>query len=418
MNETIVVINLKNPSRVSHFKKLASMNDHFTLIMKNPTWESEYFEKVVDVDTSNTVEVIRKIEELSQTNVLKGVVTFVEHAVPLTALIADYFELEGNCIESAVLTRDKNKMHEAFDKYAIPTANYALASSIDEATSRCSEIGYPVVLKPIIGGGSLSVVKIEDEEDLNVHFDTIRYETISEFEYDTLQKRICSKYRHAILVEKYIEGKEISVESIVVNGICHVIAIHDKILPMNGPYFEERLFTTPSRFPEKLLKTVTQLTKRAHKALKVEKSVTHTEFRITESGEVYILELGARIGGGPVYLSVLISTGIDLVENIIASATKKEIPIPNIDVQSKVGFQHFFSKTEGLVKAYGGDKCYMEDESVVEYLPYLKRGDKVSLPPNSVAHGHLIVKGDSYHEIESKLINAEKDIEIILEESQ
>ncbi|MBL1230070.1 ATP-grasp domain-containing protein [Enterococcus sp. BWB1-3] len=416
MIKTTLVINIKNPSRKSHFEKLFNMSRHFTLVMKEPTWEKRYFDNIIDVDTENLVDLISCLEKNTARFVYEGIFTLVEHAVPLTAILANYFDLKYISIETALKSRVKNMMRESFISFGIQCPKYGLAENIQQAKILGERLGYPLVLKPLIGGGSLSVMRMDNEKELAVFFDQLKVQAAKEFEYDILTPFITQKYNQAMILEQYIEGSEISVESIVAQHQTNIICIHDKRLPMEGPYFEEKLFSTPSELDGTIVEKVKSITKLANKSLGINMGATHTEFRIDAKGIPYIIEVGARIGGGPVYVSTLNSTGIDMVEKIVELATEGACTFPEKRLKNPVGFQHFFSQEKGILKKYVIPESIFENPNVIEFLPYIETGSSVLLPPNSVAHGHIIVKGKDILEIESTINEVEQGIKIILEE--
>jgi len=415
--DTTIVINIKNPSRVAHFKYLKNDSNHYSLIMKNPTWERDYFDNIVEVDTEQINKVLESIERLKNDYTIVGIVNFVEHAVPLAAIVANYLNLPYISVDSALQSRNKFLMRQRFDLFGLRSPAYELAESLESAKIKCEQIGYPVIIKPIIGGGSLSVMRINSEIELSANFKKLQVACFKEFEYDPLFNYTNNNFGNKMLIEKYIEGKEISVESIVQNDSTYVIAVHDKILPMEGPYFEERKFTTPSRHSKKILDDVYLYTKLANKSLNIDIGATHAEFRITETGEVYILEVGARIGGGPVYQSVLASTGIDMVDCIVKLSRSESISISELSpkVNNYVGFYHFFPDKEGiLAKITDNIDLIHLDSNLVELVFYQNIGEIVKLPPNSIALGHLTVRGNSYSDVDKKMAYLSKKINFVV----
>lgn len=414
--KTIILINIVNPSRVSHFETLAKYDHHVTLIMKKPTWEAKYFDKVIDIDTENTRDVLSAVNRLSEEMDIAGVVTFVEHAVPLASQIAEYLMLPFISLEVAIVSRNKYLMRKKFMTYKLNSSKFDLANTIGKAKKVCNEIGYPVVVKPLIGGGSLSVMRINSEEELVANFNHLKSKSFKEFEYDPLFEMTTKEFGDSMLIEEYLEGAEVSVESLVVNGQTHILGIHDKNIPMNGPYFEERYFTTPTRHSKEIEEKIKISTKMANTALGINMGATHSEFRITEKGEVFILEVGSRIGGGPVYQSILNSTGIDMVKLIVEQSIGKEIEVEQLTptVSNKVGFQHFFPAEEGKINNIIGKEKYVLNKDIVEFLMYVKEGDEVKLPPNSIALGHVTITGTSFSEIDQKITEIEQDMEITI----
>ena len=122
-----------------------------------------------------------------------------------------------------------------------------------------------------------------------------------------------------LMVEEYMEGPEVSVETLSVNGVCHVIQITDK-LTTDAPYFVEMGHSQPSGHTEEIKKQIAKVAIAANHAIGISNGPSHTEIKITKDGPK-VVELGARLGGDNIttYLTPL-STGVDMVESCIRIA--------------------------------------------------------------------------------------------------
>jgi biotin carboxylase len=258
-------------------------------------------------------------------------------------------------------------------------------------------------MKPIIGGGSMFVRRVDTSEELAEHFDEIRAGAWAGFDYDPLFF-LKSRYAGGILLEEFVSGNEISVESYVQDGKTTVVAVHDKPTPMEGPFFEETFYATPTELTGETLEKVKNFTRLAHEGLGITQGATHTEFRITASGEPYILETGARLGGGPVYQSVLLSTGIDMVEVLTKVSLGEAVDVV-VDAGKvrPVGFSLHFGEKPGVLDGVEGIETLEADESVSEVMIYREIGEMIDVPPRIwQAHGHVIFTADSRPEILEK----------------
>ncbi|MFT8350628.1 ATP-grasp domain-containing protein [Clostridium saccharoperbutylacetonicum] len=389
--KTILIVNMANSSRKIHFEAARCHGAKLILLMKDPTWEREYVDKVVNIDTGNLKEVVEKVLELQKEEKVDGVIPFTEHSVPAAAAAATVLGVPFISNETANIARNKHLMRKAFVKAGIPCPMFEIANDLLEAKKISANFKYPIVLKPLIGGGSLAVRRINNENELEQYFDEIKNAALTKFEYDPLYEQTNKIYNGAILIESYIPGGEVSVEGITVNGETTVLGIHDKRLPMEGPYFGEVYFTTPSILPQSVQEKLIYWTKKANEALNINMGATHTEFRITDDENVVILETGARIGGGGTYKSILASTGIDMVHSIMDISLGK-VPDLTYEESRPVARYNFFAEKEGIIKNISGVEEVRADPSVIELLMYKKIGDKVSLPPNSIPHGHVIIR--------------------------
>ncbi|GAA4064185.1 hypothetical protein GCM10022233_42980 [Streptomyces shaanxiensis] len=363
------------------------------MVMKDASWESSYVDRVVSADTTSIEETVAAVRALVATEdePVRGVVTFVEQSVPAAAAVAAELGLPSIDEKAAYLARDKYAMRSAFGRAGLVQPGFHLASTLEGALEGARKLKYPLVLKPLIGGGSKYVRRVNDDAELAEHFAPIQKGAWTGFAHDPLHTRTREQYGEAILLEAYVPGSEISVESLVVDGGTRVVAIHDKPLPMEGPFFEEVYYTTPTRLPAELVERITKAVDAAHSALGIGTGATHTEFRITADGEPYILETAARLGGGPVYQSVLLSTGIDMVDALLDLATGRE---PQLDVPNSptpTGFYLFFAERAGELVGVAGLNTIESDPRVGEIMLYGQPGDQVLVPPHaSAAHGHVV----------------------------
>src|SRR5262249_33161127 len=100
-----------------------------------------------------------------------------------------------------------------------------------------------------------------------------------------------------VLVEGYIPGKEVAVEGVLSEGEFRVLAIFDKPDPLTGPYFEETIYVTPSRLPQKQVCEIERCAVAAVRSLGLSHGPVHAEFRVNEEG-FWPLEAAARPIGG------------------------------------------------------------------------------------------------------------------------
>ncbi|SEC15366.1 ATP-grasp domain-containing protein [Streptomyces sp. TLI_105] len=403
---SVLILHTSNASRKRHFARARLHGERLLLIVKNPTWEPEFVDRVVAADTSSIEDTVAAARELaaSETEKIDAVVAFVEHSVPAAAAVAAALGVPFISEKTAHIARNKFEMRTEFARHGdVPGPGFGLAHTLDEARKLAADIGYPLVMKPLIGGGSMYVRRVDGETELDEHFELIRSGSWDGFDYDPLYRADREKYGAALLLEGYIQGDEISVESIVRDGVTHVVAIHDKPLPMEGPFFEEVFYCTPTRLAPELQARIRELTANAHDALDIHTGATHTEFRITADGEPVILETAARLGGGPIYRSVLTSTGVDMVDAVLDVSLGRT---PNLAVPGPVrptGFFMFFAERAGVITSIGGVEEVRAAEGVVEVELYKNVGDAVQVPPHIwQAHGHVVFTVDDPADLDAR----------------
>src|SRR5216683_185108 len=153
-------------------------------------------------------------------------------------------------------------------------------------------ISYPCVLKPLSLSASQGVVRANNRQDFLVAAARVRRLLESPEIRATREPNL-----DQMLVEGYIPGREVAVEGLLTDGALRALAIFDKPDPLEGPYFEETIYVTPSRLPESRQHAVLQCARDAARALGISQGPIHAEFRINEDG-VWPLELAPRPIGG------------------------------------------------------------------------------------------------------------------------
>ena len=229
-----------------------------------PDWATKIFSDCITIERRNLIFSLEKIEKLATSRKLSfsGIITLSETGVYFCAQLADQLGLEFPTLEVVRPARNKVSMRSLFAEKELPTVPYGICKSLQDALFHAKNIGYPVVLKPILAGGSLFVTRVNNDTELTQVFDNHLTSGINVIKGDPMAGDLFEGNNvPAILVEKLIEGRtlfetnlnlpvgEVSIEGCVINGQTFVLGMHDKPLPDNGPHFEEVLWSTPSRLP-------------------------------------------------------------------------------------------------------------------------------------------------------------------------
>ena len=220
-------------------------------------------------------------------------------AAPTVAYVAGNMGLVGNSYEVALRANNKYLMRQAFSIAGIPCPAYQKIMSFEEL--ELEDLPYPVIVKPTDRSGSLGVAKVEREEDLLMAIETALD---------------CSFKREAV-IEEYIEGREISVEFISYKGVHYPLQITDKVTT-GAPHFVELEHHQPADLTKEKYVEIYDLTRRALNALGVTNGASHSEYKITADGKVYVMEIGARMGGDFIGSDLVqLSTGYDFMKGVI-----------------------------------------------------------------------------------------------------
>lgn len=281
-----------------------SLHTRYTLsavLGAEPTWQRPYLDSHVVTDLSDPVAIAEAVRLLAGPgDAPVGLLTWDETAVEATAEAAAALGLPQLSAEAARNCRDKYATRTLMSRAGLAAVRHRLVTTVDEAVAAAAEFGYPVVLKPRALAGSIGVTRADDEGQVRAAF-----ALAAGAAYATLPTG------HGVLVEEFLDGEEISVDSVVHDGAVHVVHVARKRLGF-APYFEEVGHLVAAPVAEPWAAEVRELVAGAHRVLGVTTGVTHAEVRLTTRGP-RLIELNARLGGDLIPFISAFATGIDLV---------------------------------------------------------------------------------------------------------
>jgi hypothetical protein len=220
---------------------------------------------------------------------VRGVIAVGDRPVILAARAADALGIEWHSVAGAIASTDKRRSRAALSAAGLPSPAFAVLSMSDTA----SPLPFPVVLKPLGLSGSRGVIRANDAGEFAAAFARIRALLTRP---EVLAAR--TGLEDQILVEEYIDGREFAVEGVLTHGALRVFAVFDKPDPLEGPFFEETIYVTPSPLTADADARIVARVGAAAAAVGLSHGPVHAECRITASGEVYVLEVAARPIGG------------------------------------------------------------------------------------------------------------------------
>ncbi len=232
-----------------------------------------------------------------------------DQGVMAAAVGAERLGLAHNPPDAVARTRDKAAMRRALAQAGVPQPRFALLPSGADVAAVVREVGLPCVVKPLGLSGSRGVIRANDGEQARLTVERVRGILASAQEPPEAP----------VLVESYLPGVEVALEGLLRGGRLEVLAVFDKPDPLEGPYFEETLYVTPSRLPMTVLAEVEAVTARAARALGLREGPIHAELRV-DGERVSVLELAARSIGGLCSRALRFCAGVSLEQVILRHA--------------------------------------------------------------------------------------------------
>jgi biotin carboxylase len=225
---------------------------------------------------------------------IHGVIAVGDRPAVLAARIAHALDIPGNPPDAAAASRNKLASRKAFRAAGMmtPSTFEAVPLTSDPAAAAAACRGFPLVIKPLALSGSRGVMRVDTRDDFVPAF--IRLRNLLHA-IDVRSER--DDAHDFVLIESFVPGREYAVEGVLTDGAFHLFAIFDKPDPLDGPFFEETIYVTPSRAPDDTQRALTHEIERAVRALGLHHGPVHAECRVNDTG-VFVLEVAPRPIGG------------------------------------------------------------------------------------------------------------------------
>jgi biotin carboxylase len=256
----------------------------------------------------------RRAVEFARTHAIAAVVGVDEDTAVVAAAIAKALELPSNSPEAVAAARDKAALRRRLSATGVPNPQSRVFPLDGGPESPSREVAYPCVLKPTFLAASRGVIRADDPASFRAAWARIAAILAQP---DVARKGGPSA--REILVEEYVPGVEIALEGLLTGGALEVLAIFDKPDPLEGPFFEETIYVTPSRLPEAAQARIAAVTSDGCRALGLRHGPVHAELRLGKGGPS-LIELAARSIGGLCSRTLKFGAGMSLEELILRHA--------------------------------------------------------------------------------------------------
>ncbi len=359
-------------------------------------------EKNVISEVISTID-IESVLNAAKKHKIDGIMTLASDMPMRTvAVVAKEMNLIGISKETALKATNKIEMRNALGKYNVPIPLYFQVTNKREylyAVKKVREKGYKCIVKPADNSGSRGI-KLLNNYDKNTVEEAYNYS---------------KKYSRSgdLIVEEYMEGPEVSVETISLHGKCYVIQITDK-LTTGSPYFVEMGHSQPSQVGKIIEEKITKVASDANKAIGIKNGPSHTEIKLTKDGPK-VVELGARLGGDNITTHLVpLSTGIDMVEACIRISLGEK---PNLERKyEKASAIRYLKQHKGKISSVKGIEQAKKIDGIKQVNMVYEIGEEVNEIKNSSDRiGFVISQANNVKEAIMKCEEALNKIEIVLD---
>ena len=340
---------------------------------------------------------------------VKGILALGDRPAVAAAYAARGLGLHFNHPAAVEACRSKLRMREVFRDAGLRVPWFRHFPINPAPEPALFGISYPCVLKPLSLSASQGVVRANDSQEFLAVAARVRRLLESPEIRATREPNL-----DQMLVEGYIPGREVAVEGLLTDGALRTLAIFDKPDPLEGPYFEETIYVTPSRLPESQQHAVLQCARDAARALGLSHGPIHAEFRINGAG-VWPLEVAPRPIGGLCARALRFSSSeapepIGLEELLLRHAL--ELPgydSPREGVASGV-LMIPVPKT-GMLEGVTGEEAARSTPGVTELIITARLHDYIAAWPEGSSYlGFLFARGSAPEEVELAIRRAHEKL--------
>ena len=347
-----------------------------------------------------------EIEREAARRPIAGVVPADDGTAVIAALAQERLGLPRNPPAAARRTANKLAQREALSAAGLPVPRFQAFPLAGGPEAPADAVRYPCVLKPLGLSASRGVIRANHPASFREAWRRIQAILAAA---RTERKAREDGEGNQILVEDFVPGPEVALEGLLRGGRLEVLALFDKPDPLDGPYFEETLYVTPSRHPAETQSQVERIISSAAAALGLQEGPIHAEARLGPDGPV-ILEVAARTIGGLCARALRFGAGTSLEEVVVAHAMG--LPIASVRRETSAsGVMMLPIPSRGILHGVAGVEAARAVPGVEDVLVTVPEGrEVVPLPEGDAYLGFLFARGETPDQVEASLREAHRQL--------
>jgi biotin carboxylase len=357
------------------------------------------------VDFADLDAATRAIVEFAASRPLDAILSVDDSASLLAARASAALGLPHNSVEAAEAARNKHRMRTLLAQAGVPVPDFRLCSTADDPPELAAQVEYPCVVKPLTLSGSQGVIRADDPDQFLAAVERLKA---------LLHSLDPSPDPRPFLVERFIPGFEVALEGVLDRGELKVLALFDKPDPLDGPFFEETIYVTPSRLPDEVQAAVFACASDAARALGLRAGPMHAELRVNQAGP-WVVEVAGRSIGGMCSRTLRFGTEASLEELILRQACGLEIESLRREDRAG-GVMMIPIPKAGLLKSVEG----LSDAEAVPGIEEIQISARmnypiVPLPEGDSYLGFIFARGETPGEVEGALREAHRRLSFTIE---
>ncbi|HAK54899.1 MAG TPA: carboxylate--amine ligase [Acidobacteria bacterium] len=254
--------------------------------------EDPWRDAAIPVRFHDEVASLRRLTEAMSGREVHGVLGVGDRPAVLAALAAEAFDLPARGVDGARAAADKLRYRRRLAEVGLPSPAFR-AVRLGQIDSRpAAPLSFPCVVKPLALSGSRGVIRVDDQTEFDAALARVG-RLLAQPEIRALR----DPANDWVLVEAYVDGNEVAVEGLLDDGRLHVVTFFDKPDPLDGPFFEETIYATPTSLTPDRYAAIEAAVADTVRALGLTHGPVHAECRLGPDG-VVVLEVAARPIGG------------------------------------------------------------------------------------------------------------------------
>jgi len=357
----------------------------------------------IHINLGEPHEAVKTIISSAEQYNIKGIVAADDKVTEIVALAASSLGLPHNPPDAVHLTRWKHKARTHLRNAGLPVPDHWVVSLTDIQQHKIPDINFPCVVKPVNLSASRGVIRCDNIVELIAAVEKISaiIATLDEPEA-----------RNLVLIEKFISGNEYAIEAILQDGKLIPIAVFDKPDPLQGPYFEETYYVTPSQLSFDSQRNILEIIEKACAAYGLVTGPVHAEVRL-DGNDVYIIEIAARTIGGECARLVEFASNRSLESIVIEYAMGNNTG--TISLESAAGVMMIPTPRSGVLRRVEGVLEAQKIKNIKAVNISIREGHElIALPEGASYLGFIFATANSPKAVESALRDAFEKLNIVI----
>lgn len=353
---------------------------------------------LLTLDFKHPERAVKKVVDFSKRYPIDAVVPVDSEVTVVGSLMAKALGIRHNSPESAIAASDKHHMRNLLQRGGVPCPDFQWVPFDSDREAWARQLHYPSVVKPTSLSGSQGVIRVDSPE---AFIDAaMRVERILKEVHASAER--CDISQDGFLVEDFVEGPEIALEGMLCHGRLSVLAIFDKPDPLDGPYFEETLYITPSRHSVSIQEVMSGCVSQGAQALGLTEGPIHAELRWSDQGPS-LIEINPRSIGGLCSRTLRFGTGISLESLILKHALHEEFVAPDCEARAS-GVMMIPIPRTGIYQEVLGVSEAESVPGIEQLIISAHPGQHLTCLPEGAQYlGFLFARGEHPEEVERAL---------------